>query len=272
MTMPLENSHSIDKAATASSGAARKKAPSSGVRFVRRSDGRARTGLPTVEASAEHEPGPGVTLLPDNLAVADAILARLSGVTKRVALVIACLVGIALLLLNLSPAYEAVKALFELAPHVKQITAGSLVMMFDEPAVAVAVNVEADGQSAGDPAYVGRITDIIRKLTPDQYVRLMYVAQSHDLCDYERPTFRMARDLALDRELADAGLVRLKVSESLYKEIVDQLSAEKDEGRALPIGFPRFCYDVTLTSEGADVKTALVKTIGPMFDGRLALR
>jgi hypothetical protein len=43
------------------------------------------------------------------------------------------------------------------------------------------------------------------------------------------------------------------------------------QGKSLDNGYPRTCYDMTLTDDGYNVKTVLVKSLSAMFDkGRTA--
>jgi hypothetical protein len=153
----------------------------------------------------------------------------------------------------------------------RQLTLGSLIMVFDEPTVTLALQQELkNSPKAHDAAYMGKLTQIIRGLTADHYRRLMYVGQYKDLCDYDMPTFEMARDLVIDAELARAGLVTLAVSPPLLADITAAIATDKGAGRQPPNGNPRFCYLMTLTGEGADVKTALVNKISSLLGSRPA--
>ena len=192
----------------------------------------------------------------------EAAVTKGAEITKRVALAGACAVGLALLLQNYQPAQNAVQQLFELAPHIKQLTAGALVVAFDELTVASAVKVELDKDSphARDPAYIGRLTEILQSLKPDHYKRLMYVGQLRDLCKYDRESVDVDYDFSLDRELEQKGLVTLTDSPALLKEVNEkrQSQAVTTESK---LGSPQFCYEMSLTSEGYDAKTAFVKTM-----------
>jgi hypothetical protein len=196
------------------------------------------------------------------VARAEAVVTKSAEITKSVALAGACAIGLMLLLQNYEPARDALQELFELAPHIKQLTAGTLVVAFDESTVGSAVKVELDKDSphAKDPTYIGRLTEIIQSLKPDHYKRLMYVDQLRNLCQYERQSVDVDYDFSLDRELEERGLVTLRDSPTLLKEISEKL--EFLGGMDKPqLGHPRFCYTMSLTSEGYDAKTAFVKTM-----------
>ena len=98
----------------------------------------------------------------------------------------------------------------ELAPHIKQLTAGCTGCGFRRVSgtVGSAVKVELDKDSphAKDPTYIGRLTEIIQSLKPDHYKRLMYVDQLRNLCKYERQSVDVDYDFSLDQELEEKGL------------------------------------------------------------------
>jgi hypothetical protein len=180
--------------------------------------------------------------------------------TKRAALAGGCAFGLVILLQNQEPAREAVEALFELAPHIKQFTVAGLVVIFDEPTVGSALKVvlDADSDQAKDPTYIGKITEIIQSLKPDHYRRLVYVDQLHDLYKYEHQPIKDDFDFSLDQDLAEKGLVTLEASPELLKEI---LGADLGGIIDPKLGFPQFCYKMKLTAKGYDVKSAFVGTM-----------
>jgi hypothetical protein len=193
----------------------------------------------------------------------EAAVTKSAEVTKRVALAGACVIGLALLLQNYQPARIALQELFELAPHIKQVTAGTLAVVFDESTVGSAVMVELDKDSphAKDPTYLGTLTEIIQSLKPDHYKRLMYVDQLRNLCKYERQSVDVDYDFSLDRELKDKGLVKLTDSPALLKEVNEKLGSQQSGTIEPSLGNPQFCYTMSLTDRGYDAKTAFVKTM-----------
>ena len=197
------------------------------------------------------------------MARVEAAVIRSAEITKRVAFAGACAIGLTLLLQNYEPARNALQELFELAPHIKQLTAGTLVVAFDESTVGSAVKVELDKDSphAKDPTYIGRLTEIIQSLKPDHYKRLMYVDQLRNLCKYERQSVDVDYDFSLDQELEEKGLVALTDSPALLKEVNEKLGSQQDGMIESKLDYPRFCYKMSLTDQGYDAKTAFVKTM-----------
>ena len=184
-------------------------------------------------------------------------------ITKRVALAGACVIGLTLLLQDYEPARVALQALFELAPHIKQVTAGTLVVAFDESTVHSAVEVELDKDSphAKDPTYIGTLTKIIQSLQPDHYKRLMYVGQLRDLCKYDVQSVDVDYDFSLDWELKNKGLVTVADSPALLNEVKQKLGSQQGVTIEPKLGNPQFCYTMSLTDLGYDAKTAFVKTM-----------
>jgi hypothetical protein len=174
-----------------------------------------------------------------------------------------CAIGTLLLILNFASANSALQALLNLAPELKRISAGQLTVEFSEERVAREVTIELDhtNSKARGPAYLSKITQIIKNLSADEYRRLMYVGQLQNLCAYSHPSLSMERDLSADSELEEKGLVELQDAPQLRATIPPNSN-----------GRPMYCYTMRLTPEGADVKTALVKTIGPLLEGKLKLQ
>ena len=68
----------------------------------------------------------------------------------------------------------------------------------------------------------------------------MYVGQLKNLCEFDNPSTEMRNDVVFDYGLRDKGLTKIEVN---------------------PDGYPRTCYDMTLTNDGYNVKTVLVKIL-----------
>ena len=197
------------------------------------------------------------------MARVEAAVIKSTEITKRVALAGACAIGLTLLLQNYEPARNALQELFELAPRIKQVTAGTLVVAFDELTVGSAVKVELDKDSphAKDPTYIGKLTEVIQSLKPDHYKRLLYVDQLRNLCKYECQSVDVDYDFSLDQELEEKGPVTLTDSPELLKEVNDKLGSQQREMIKPKADYPRFCYKMNLTDQGYDAKTAFVKTM-----------
>lgn len=104
--------------------------------------------------------------------------------------------------------------------------------------------------------------EFIHKLDQAEFVRLMYVGQLDDPCEYEKPDLRTRYEVA-----ADYNLVEMKLA-----TMTDNLALLGDEQREYAAGHsengkPFHCYHMELTGAGWDVKTALVGGFGEMFKG-----
>jgi hypothetical protein len=227
------------------------------------------TSANSVHGKAEVDEPLSLTIDPTASGV-DKIAARAMGVAKqifellpRAAFSSLCAIGTLLLVLNFASANNAIQALLNLAPELKRISAGQLTVEFNEETVAQVVTVELDhtNPKAHDPVYMSEITEIIKNLSADEYRRLMYVGQLQNLCAYSHSSLSMERDLSADSQLEEKGLVERQDAPQLRSTIPPNSN-----------GRPMYCYTMKLTPEGADVKTALVKTIGPLLEGKLKVQ
>ena len=107
---------------------------------------------------------------------------------------------------------------------------------------------------------------LIQGLDGKEFVRLMYVGQLKNLCEFENPTTEMRNDVALDYELRDKGLTKIEVSPATLESVRAELAKMVAQGKSLDNGYPRTCYDMTLTDDGYNVKTVLVKSLSATFD------
>ena len=183
----------------------------------------------------------------------------LEKITKTAALT--GFLGIALVLLfqNREPARQALHDLFELAPAIKQLSAGPLAMTFNESTVSSAIRVElsADNPHVNDSSYIAKLTQVIQSLERDHYKRLLYVDTLRDLCKYEDSPIAVDYKFSLDQELQERGLVELTKSPALLREINGKRSSQQ----ATSVGLPQFCYTMKYTDLGYDAKTAIVNTM-----------
>jgi hypothetical protein len=150
--------------------------------------------------------------------------------------------------------------------HFKVSVFGAEVEVFTQDQVASQLATEG----VDDPAIQGKVQEILRKLNPDEVDRLMYVGTLPNSCEFSRPSANVKHYLEIDRGLNKIGLVEIKPDPAAYKQV-------KKDGEDPENGMPISCYQMTLTDDGFNVKTALVKTLGTMFknnanDPRLAMK
>jgi hypothetical protein len=99
----------------------------------------------------------------------------------------------------------------------------------------------------------------------------MYIGQLKNLCEFENPSTEMRNDVALDYGLRDKGLTKIEVNPATLESVRAELDQMKAQGKSLENGYSHTCYDMTLTDDGYNVKTVLVKTLSATFDkGRKA--
>jgi hypothetical protein len=117
-----------------------------------------------------------------------------------------------------------------------------------------------------------RVLELVHGLDGKEFIRLMYVGQLKNLCEFETPSTEMRNDVALDYELRDKGLTTIEVSPAALESVRAALAKMVAQGKSLDNGYPRTCYDMALTADGYNVKTVLVKSFGATFDnGRKSL-
>jgi hypothetical protein len=111
-----------------------------------------------------------------------------------------------------------------------------------------------------------RVLELIHGLDGKEFSRLMYVGQLKNLCEFETPSTEMRNDVALDYELRDKGLTKIEISPATLESVRAALAKMVAQGKSLDNGYPRTCYDLTLTDDGYNVKTVLVKNFSATFD------
>jgi hypothetical protein len=105
--------------------------------------------------------------------------------------------------------------------------------------------------------------DFINQLNQAEFMRLMYVGQLTDLCEYEKPVDLQTRyDVANDYNLVEMKLAKMTDNLALLGDKQREYAAGHYEN-----GKPFHCYHMELTGAGWDVKTALVGGFGEMFKG-----
>ncbi len=111
----------------------------------------------------------------------------------------------------------------------------------------------------------------IEALDSKQLIRLMTVGPTSRSCEHENPNPEMRRAVALDHELADMDLATIKWDEDALGQVREaDLSGRemaRRDGKPGDIGKALRCYEMTLTAIGSNVKTGIVTTIAPAFNG-----
>lgn len=120
----------------------------------------------------------------------------------------------------------------------------------------IASQLEMEGVE--DPTIPDMVHALVLNLKPDEADRLMYVGTLKASCEFTRPSANAKHYLEIDRQLNKKGLVEIKPDPVTYK-------LTKKDGDDPNNGLPISCYQMTLTAQGFNVKTALVKTLGMMF-------
>jgi hypothetical protein len=120
----------------------------------------------------------------------------------------------------------------------------------------IASQLETEG--VDDPAAQDKVQEALRNLKQEEVDRLMYVGTLPNSCEFSRPSTKVKRYLDIDRQLSKKGLVEINPDPVAYKQV-------KKDGEDPENGSPISCYQMTLTDQGFNVKTALVKTLGTMF-------
>lgn len=171
------------------------------------------------------------------------------------------LVVFLIIVLNFQGLYRATQKFLERAASVNSIKALGVEIDLGAGGVDQALslqNVAPDKKS--------RVLPMISKLDPKAFIRLMYVGQLKDLCEFEQPSTDMRSDAALDYGLRDKGFVKIETSAAILEKVRADLAKLVAQGKSLDNGFPRTCYDMTLTDDGYNVKTALVDNFSLAFN------
>ena len=186
------------------------------------------------------------------------------------------LVVLAIILLNFRGLHLAVQKFLERAASVSAIKVLGVEVDMDEAGVDRAfsradVNRALFGKDPLTRAEKSHVLALIHGLDGKEFVRLMYVGQLKNLCEFENPSTEMRNDVVLDYGLRDKGLTKIEASPATLQSVRAELDQMKAQGKSLDNGYPRTCYDMTLTDDGYNVKTALVKHLSEAFDeGRKA--
>jgi hypothetical protein len=181
------------------------------------------------------------------------------------------LVVLAIILLNFRGLHLAVQKFLERAASVNAIKGFGIEIDMDAAGVDRAL-AAADAKRALfhvenlTGAEKRRVLALIQALDGKEFVRLMYVGQLKNLCEFENPSSEMRNDVALDYGLRDKGLTKIEGNPVSLEAVRAKLDQMKTQGKSMENGYPRTCYDMTLTDDGYNVKTVLVKTLSATFD------
>ncbi len=170
------------------------------------------------------------------------------------------LVVLAIILLNFQGLYLATRRFLDRAASVSSIKVLGVEVDLGATAVDQALslqNVAPDKKS--------RVLPMIQRLDSKEFIRLMYVGQLKNLCEFENPSTEMRNDVALHYGLRDMGLVKIENNAVTRDSVRAELAKLVAQGKTLDNGYPRSCYDMTLTDDGYNVKTALVDNFSTAF-------
>ena len=179
------------------------------------------------------------------------------------------LVVLAIILLNFRGLHLALQKFLERAASVSSIKVLGVEVDMDAADSALST---ADAKRAAfhvqnlTDAEKRRVVALIHGLDGREFVRLMYVGQLKNLCEFETPSTEMRNDVALDYELRDKGLTNIAVDPATLDSVRAELAKMVAQGKSLDNGYPRTCYDMTFSDDGYNVKTVLVKTLSATFD------
>jgi translation initiation factor 1 (eIF-1/SUI1) len=179
------------------------------------------------------------------------------------------LVVLAIVLLNFRGLHLAIQKFLERAASVSAIKAFGVEIDMDATDRALsAANAKRalfKVESLTD-AEKRRVLTLIHGLDRKEFIRLMYVGQLKNLCEFENPSTEMRSYVALDYEMRDKGLTKIEINPATLESVRAELAKKVAQGKTLDNGYPRTCYDMTLTDDGYNVKTVLVKTLSGTFD------
>ncbi len=177
------------------------------------------------------------------------------------------LVVLAIILLNFHGLYLAAQKFLERAASVSSIKLLGVEVDLGATGVDRAL-FHADYLTGADKS---RVLAKIQGLDSKEFVRLMYVGQLKNLCEFENPSTEMRNDVALDYGLRDKSLTKIEISPATLESVRAELAKMVAQGKSLDNGYPSKCYDMTLTDDGYNVKTVLVDNLSLAFgEGRRA--
>ncbi|ACK52685.1 hypothetical protein Msil_3803 [Methylocella silvestris BL2] len=112
----------------------------------------------------------------------------------------------------------------------------------------------------------GPATEMIAKLGPAEFARLMDIGRLGPVCEYDKASAQMRADVAIDYLLKEKELARLVANPDRLTRVTAQSQQKAEAGAEDPHGAATFCYSLELTGLGHDVRTALVQTFKFAFN------
>jgi hypothetical protein len=168
--------------------------------------------------------------------------------------IVLSLVFLVLIAWNFGAINTSAKEVLGMVSHIQQLEASGLkVVLRDDTKLKANVNV-ADA-TLSEPEKRATV-EAAQKLTGVQAERLFTIVSGTSHCQYSLPTPQMMLYLYIDVALKDLGLVKFEDDAfALENETARIAGHGSDIGKALS------CYSMSLTRQGANVKSALVGII-----------
>lgn len=188
--------------------------------------------------------------------------------TKQFLYLVLVCIFLRFVLLEFPVICEASHKLLDRADSLNSVEIASVKISFDTENVAAAfseLNVAIDPEHAG-PDERSRALKLIKALEQNEFVRLMYVGQLADLCEYDAPAdTKMRYDIATDYKLVEKNLAEMIDDPDLLRQQTEYVNQQIARTGHSDNGHPFHCYVLRLTADGANVKTALVGSFGEAF-------
>ncbi|MCI0466964.1 MAG: hypothetical protein L0Y57_08175 [Beijerinckiaceae bacterium] len=173
------------------------------------------------------------------------------------------LILLAIILLNFHGLYLASQKFLEKATTLRSIKLFGVEVDLDAMGVDRAL-FRADYLTGADRS---RILAVIEGLQSKEFMRLMYVGQLKNLCEFETPSAEMRNFVALDYGLEAKGLTKIEVNAATLALVRAELAKLASQGKQLENGYPLKCYEMSFTDDGYNVKTVLVDNLSQAFGG-----
>jgi hypothetical protein len=179
-------------------------------------------------------------------------------------LVLVC-IFLRFVLLEFPTICAATQKLLDKADAVHSVEIASVKISFDPENVAAAFHdLKMDDV---DPDQRSHALELIQNLEQTEFVRLMYVGQLKDLCEYDAPAeSKMRFDVATDYKLVEKKLAEMIKNDKLLADTEKDVNGQIARTGHSDNGHPLRCYVMQLTADGANVKTALVGSFGAAFE------
>jgi|GEM_PF-1406385 hypothetical protein len=198
----------------------------------------------------------------------DRLLNWLNSLTKAVALGLV----VAVMIASFGSIVDGVRGLAEHLPNIAKISAfgGSVEMNLanvDKDIKSRSFRTEDLSANWGD-AQSKNAVEGIKALDRKSLIRLMNVGLLKNVCKFQKPTADMTFDYAADISLDKAGLIQIQQDPETLERVLAEIRKRESGPRGKPsdIGYPTDCYNLSLTSKGFDVRTALAGSIVASLD------